>query len=210
MMTQKTRSPRHTSDPTSLMIDTALTLAARDGWAHLSISEIANAAGVPLSDALTRFSSKQVLLNTFRDQIDKTVIDGTDTDTFDQTARDRLFDIIMRRLDALGPWKEGIAAISRDTLRDPLENLCCHDLNRSMGLMIECAGLSSTGLRGFARTHGLTIIYLIVLHRWLKDDSTDMAPTMAELDKKLKSIEQFVQRFQPNIPTYYKKTANKN
>ena len=197
-MTKKTSAARHTSDPTSLMIDAALTLAAREGWTHLSIADIASAADISLSNALTRFSSKQALLNTFRDQIDKTVIDGTDTDTFDQTARDRLFDVIMRRLDALGPWKRGIAAISRDALRDPLANFRCHGLNRSMGLMIECAGLSSAGLRGFARTHGLTIIYLIVLRRWLKDDSTDMAPTMAELDGNLKSIEQFLRRFQPN------------
>ena len=192
MMTKKLKSPRRTSDPTFLMINAALTLAAREEWTHLSICDIANTAGVPLSDALTRFSSKQMLLTTFREQIDKTVVDGTDTDTFEQTARDRLFDVIMRRLDALAPWKEGIAAISRDTLRDPLANLCYHSLKRSMGLMIECAGLSSAGLRGFARTHGLTIIYLIVLRRWLKDDSTDMAPTMAELDGNLKSIEQFL------------------
>jgi len=39
---------------------------------------------------------------------------------------------------------------------------------------------------------------LIVLRRWLKDNSTDMAPTMAELDGNLKSIEQFLRRFQPN------------
>ena len=87
-MTKKLKSPRRISDPTFLMIDAALTLAAREGWAHLSICDIANTAGVPLSDALTRFPSKQVLLTTFRAQIDKTVVDGTDTDTFDQTARD--------------------------------------------------------------------------------------------------------------------------
>ena len=106
----------------------------------------------------------------------------------------------MRRLEALIPWKEGVAAIVRDTLRDPLAGLhSISSLNRSMALMLECAGISSSGLRGRTRIRGLTVIYLFVLRHWLNEDSTNMAPTMAELDRRLRTTETFLQRVCPRI-----------
>jgi hypothetical protein len=50
------------------------------------------------------------------------------------------------------------------------------------------------------------VIYLFVLRRWLNDDSTDMAPTMAELDGKLKTAEEFLQRLCPLIQGNRRKT----
>ena len=199
-MTKQTPSPRNKPDSTSLMIDTALKLAARDGWAQLCIRDIAAASNIPISEALAIFPSKQVILTAFRNRIDQTVVAGTELDSFEGTVRDRLFDILMRRLEALIPWKEGVAAIVRDTLRDPLAGLhSISSLNRSMALMLECAGISSSGLRGCTRIRGLTVIYLFVLRHWLHEDSTDMAPTMAELDRRLRTAETFLQRVCPRI-----------
>ena len=206
-MTKRTPSPRNKPDPPSLIIDTALALAARDGWAQLSIRDIAVAANVPIGEALAIFPSKQVILTAFRNRIDQTVVAGTELDSLDGAVRDRLFDILMRRLEVLLPWKEGVAAIARDTLRDPLASLHgITSLNRSMALMAECAGIPSSGLRGRTRIRGLTVIYLFVLRRWLNDDSTDMAPTMAELDGKLKTAEEFLQRLCPLIQGNRRKT----
>ncbi len=56
---------------------------------------------------------------------------------------------------------------------------------RSMAWMLEAAGLSSSGLCGRLRARGLALIHLNAFRVWLDDDSSDMAPTMAALDKGL-------------------------
>ena len=55
-------------------------------------------------------------------------------------------------------------------------------LLRSMSLMLESAGISSTGLIGLLRTKALAAIYLATMRDWLRDDTTDKAKTMAALD----------------------------
>jgi len=84
-----------------------------------AVIDIAVAANVPIGEAFAIFPSKQAILTAFRNRIDQTVIAGTELDSLDGAVRDRLFDILMRRLEVLLPWKEGVAAIARDTLRDP-------------------------------------------------------------------------------------------
>ena len=195
-MTKKNQTPRKKPDPSSQIIDTALTLAVSRGWAHLSVSDIAIAAAVPIDEALTLFPTKRAILDTFQGRIDQTVVDNTDLNSLDAGMRDRLFDILIRRLEALTPWKEGIAAITRDTLSDPLASFHgLASLNTSMSLMAECAGLSSNGLCGQVRSNGLTVIYLLALRRWLRDSSSDMGATMAELDQRLRTAERLWKHF---------------
>jgi hypothetical protein len=68
-------------------------------------------------------------------------------------------------------------------------------LARSMGLMLEAAGVSSSGLAGLVRTKALGAIYLATMRDWFHDDSTDKARTMAALDGRLRRAEGWVRRF---------------
>ena len=198
-MTNKPRSRRRQSgDKESKMVDAAINLAALRGWNSLSISRIAREAKIPLPDALVMFPTKWMILRSFQDRIDGTVAAETTHDPENQSARDRLFDILMRRLEILKPWKSGVTAIAHDILRDPTACLySALSLNRSMAKMMECAEISSGGLQGTIRVHGLTLIYLLVLRRWALDDSEDLSPTMAELDKRLKTTENILTRICP-------------
>lgn len=65
-----------------------------------------------------------------------------------------------------------------------------------MATMLEAAGLSASGCRGMLRVKGLSAIYLSSLKVWLKDESQDMAKTMAALDKKLNQADGLVRRCQ--------------
>jgi hypothetical protein len=58
-----------------------------------------------------------------------------------------------------------------------------------MAAMLETARISSSGMKGLIRTKGLAAIYLATLRVWLKDDSPDMAKTMASLDGYLRRVE---------------------
>ena len=96
----------------------------------------------------------------------------------------------MRRFDVLQPDRSAVRAIIRDSLCDPLAVLCQGPmLLCSMASMLEAAGLSSAGLNGALRTKGLALVYLVALRAWLKDDSTDLAKTMAVLDRGLRQAE---------------------
>jgi len=197
-VTKKNQTSRKKQAQPSQIIDAALTLALRRRWAHLSVADIAIAAAVPIDEALTLFPTKQAILDAFQDRIDQTVVENTDLSSLDGGMRDRLFDILIRRLEALTPWKDGIAAVTRDTLSDPLASFHrLASLNTSMSLMAECAGLSSSGICGQVKSRGLTVIYLFAFRRWLDDNSSDMGATMAELDKRLRTAERLWESFSP-------------
>jgi AcrR family transcriptional regulator len=175
-------------DPRRRVIDRTLSLAAERGWRRVSLGDIAAAAKLPLAELYRLYPSRTAILAAFVRRIDETVLEGGEAEG--ATPRERLFDLLMRRFEALRPYKDGVAAILRDCGGDPLALLCGGArLKRSMSWTLEAAGLSSHGLLGQARAKGLAVVYLATLRRWLADDTADMSRTMAALDKHLSRAE---------------------
>ncbi|HEY9549652.1 MAG TPA: TetR family transcriptional regulator [Kiloniellaceae bacterium] len=182
------------------IIDTTFVLVLERGWRDLSLADIAEAAGLPLSKLYPIFGSKQAILEGFTDGVDAAML-AEASEPLDTPGRDRLFDMLMRRLDALQPYKEALGIILQDQLRDPL-GACCGlgRLARSMAVTLEAAGFSTTGCRGVLRLKGLSAIYLSTLRVWLRDDSEDMAKTMAHLDKQLSRVDSLLGRLRSHRP----------
>jgi hypothetical protein len=137
-----------------------------------------------------QFPSKGAILIAFARQTDAEVLENLDEDTEMETPRDRLFGVMMRRFDALTPYKAGLASM----LRAPDADLAtftagaCRYMG-SMGLMLEAAGVSTAGLRGRLRVQGLAALYPAVLRVWLNEEAADMPRTMAALDRWLRRAE---------------------
>ena len=187
-MVKKADIPKH-------VIDSAMRLAAEQGWRDLSLAEIAQAAELPLSKVYPLFSSKAAILRGLSRQVDAAVLADEELEELEGNARDRIFDVLMRRFDYLQPYKEAIGNIALDQSFDPLSACATAvTLRRSMALMLEAAGLSTGGLRGLLRVKGLMAIYLATLRVWLRDESADMAKTMAALDGYLRRVEGFAER----------------
>jgi hypothetical protein len=109
----------------------------------------------------------------------------------DEPPRDRLFDVMMRRFDAMQEHREAFVALLRELRFDPVGlalNLPTVEL--SMRWVLETAGLPPTGVMGELRVRGLGVVYLFTVRAWLHDDSADMARTMKELDNRLRQAEQ--------------------
>jgi AcrR family transcriptional regulator len=182
------------ADPDRHVIEAALRLAAERGWASLALADIAAAAKLPLADLYASYPSKTAILIALSRLVDRQVLAGLEAGD-DESTRDRLFDLIMKRFDALVPYREGLSAVARDARRDPLAALCgLGQLARSMALMLEAAGVSSAGIAGALRTKGLGAIYLATMRDWFRDDSADKARTMAALDARLRRAEGWASR----------------
>ena len=144
----------------------------------------------------SQFSSKSAILGGFTRRIDDSVLALGPADG--SSPRDRLFDVLMRRLDELQPHRDAVRVIVRDVACDPLAALCQGPrLLCSMASMLKAAGLDAGGIDGAIRTKGLTLIYMRTLSTWLGDDSPDLSRTMAVLDRGLARAERLAGMFCP-------------
>lgn len=186
----RARPAAEAADPEFAAIEAALRLAAERGWSELTLAEIAAEAGQPLSEFYRRFPTRQAILAALSRRVDLQVLQAIDGEPPEGDPRDRLFDVVMRRFDALQPHRAGLRAVARASCRDPLALLCgAAGLRRSMAAMLEAAGISATGLAGLIRAKGLAAVYLAAFRAWLRDETEDRAHTMAALDRALRRAE---------------------
>ena len=172
------------------IIDAAMTLAAQSRWREVTLANIAAEAKVSLAQLHEIFRSKPAIVAALGDRVDRAVLAGTAADAGSEPVHDRLLDVLMRRLEALAPHKDGIASILRDASCDPAAAICASPgVLRRMAWCLEAAGVSSAGMAGRIRAKGLAAIYLSTLLVWLRDDSPDQGRTLAHLDKSLRRAE---------------------
>ena len=169
-----------------MIVDNALELAAIEGWAHTSLNDIAAATGLSLASLHSTYPSKTAIVAAYTTRVDEAVLNHIDPELADKSSRERLFDVLMNRFDAMNPHKEAVRSILRASTSD-VEALARGPLSlyRSMRWMMEAANIPSSGVRGQLRIKGLALIYLTVLRTWFNDDSEDMSRTMASLDHQL-------------------------
>ncbi|MDA0238707.1 MAG: helix-turn-helix domain containing protein [Proteobacteria bacterium] len=175
------------------VISAALRLSAEQGWRQLSMADIAAAAKSTPAKVSEVFPSKLAILKAFNRRIDEQVLSDGPLDG--ESVRDDLFELLMRRFEALKPHRDGLRAILRGTVAiDPIASICgMNALLKSMARMLEGEGVKTSGIEGRLRIKVLTGIYLSVGRVWLSDDSDDLSRTMATLDRALKRLEQAVQ-----------------
>ncbi len=171
------------------IVDAALGLAAETGWLKLTMHEIAARAGMPLSELYAAAPYKHAILCRLSDKVNRAVLAGAPPSA-DETPRERLFEVLMKRLDALTPYKPGLRAIAKDLPRDPGSAVLLSMLvPPAMAWMLEAARIPATGWRAPLRVLGLTQLYTRLLKVWMDDDSEEGGKTMAELDRLLKKAE---------------------
>lgn len=169
------------------MVAAAMAMAAEQGWAQVSVLGAARAAGLPLDRARARFPGRHRILLALGRMADQAALADAPSEG---TTRDRLFDLLMRRIDVFQAHRDGVLALMRALPGEPATAalLACAT-QRSMGWMLEAAGVSATGLRGMLRAKGLTAVWLWTMRAWQNDASTDLSATMAALDTALARAE---------------------
>ncbi len=170
-----------------LLIAAAFAAIAAEGWGRFSVAGAARAGGLALDRARLRFPRKAMVLIRFGRLADAGALAGAPEEG---TVRDRLFEMLMRRIDVLQAHRPGVIALLRHLPFDPplAALLGCANL-ASMGWLLEAAGVSARGPLGRLRAKGLVGVWLWATRAWMRDESQDLSMTMAALDNALARAE---------------------
>ena len=181
--------PRTSRDKSSAAIEALLSLSLERGWHSVSLAGIAERSGLSLAALHQQYGGKTGILAAFLQGVDEAILqDGVPSG--EEGVRDRLFDLVMRRFDAFQPHRESLRVIFRDLAIDPLSWPCGGArLLKTVTLILESAGISASGPIGRLKAKGMAAVYVAALRAWLKDESPDMAKTMAALDRSLRRAE---------------------
>lgn len=171
------------------MVAAMLKLAAERSWDFVGFEDIADEAGIALSDAHEYFDDRSDILAAYGRMLDRKMIENFGAGG-DMSCRDKIFDLLMERFDIVNENRDAILSVLHGFRGDPKEAvLSFPHLGRSMARTLTAAGIQTGGIFGVVKVAGLTGIYLYTLRTWKEDDSPDMAKTMATLDKALDKAE---------------------
>jgi AcrR family transcriptional regulator len=195
-MTQsKDSEPQSHRDIAEAVASAAVTLAGTRGWRALTMADIAAEADVSLADIARHYSCKPEILDGFERMIDRRMLSGVSAGASDDKPRDRLFEVIMARFDALLPFRDGVRRIARELPFDSASGLVLAlAMPRMAGWMLSAAGIKAAGPFMPLRLASISGLYLSVFRVWLDDESEDLAKTMAMLDRRLGQASNFFGR----------------
>ena len=163
-----------------------LTLLANAPFESIGLAEVAGQAGVSLAQLRDEFPSTFAILSAHMKAIDRAVLAADYSDMAEEPERERLFDVLMRRLELLAPHRDAVRSLLRSAGRNPplafaLNRLAVH----SQQWMLTAAGTGVSGPRGMIRAQGLAVLFASVLRTWVSDEDPGQARTMAALDRAL-------------------------
>jgi hypothetical protein len=175
------------------LLKTAFAIGAERGWRHVSPAAAAREGGLDLARARERFVGPGAILRKFGKLADEHALTGA---LIEGPVKDRLFDVLLRRIDFLQMHRPGVMALLRALPLDaPLAAWLGRETVRSMGWMLEAAGVSALGLRGELRKQGLVAVWAWGVRTWARDESEDLSATMAAFDVALARAEQLALQF---------------
>jgi AcrR family transcriptional regulator len=172
--------------PREKIIAAFLELLADQSFESISLSDVAGRTGLSLAELRDEFPSTLAILAAFMKATDRAVLSQDVSDMAEESERERLFDVLMRRLDILSPHRDAIRSLLKSARRNPPLALALNGFSvRSQQWMLNAAGIGASGPGGMIRAQGLAVIFASVLRTWIGDDDSGQARTMAALDRAL-------------------------
>jgi AcrR family transcriptional regulator len=181
------------SDPA--LIEALFRVVAAHGWRGVTPGRLAAESGLPAEGLVRRFPSRLGLLRLFGETVTDEVVRNT-VPGQGGTPRDRLFDVLMRGLDALAPYRPGLKRLMTEMYTDPvLSGALAPVFQQSMERMLQAAEIDTAGVKGRLRAAGLAVVWIRAVNVWSRDTSEELGPTMAALDRALERAEQAARSF---------------
>jgi len=187
-MSSQETSPAASAINDDLSVAAFMALLAEKRFEDIGFGEIARRAGISLAELRTKYTSKMAMLAAHMRELDRAVLAGIDAGMAEEEPRERLFDVLMRRLDLHAPHKPAVRSLRRSMMANPGLALALNGLAlRSMQWMLTAADIPASGPKGMVRAQGLAMLYASVLRTWVDDDDPGQARTLAALDRAMAS-----------------------
>jgi AcrR family transcriptional regulator len=172
------------------LLEAAWRQVAERGWRRWSAVELARSTGTPLATVYALFPDPEHLVVALARRVDAAMLAMPLDELAQMSVRERLFELVMRRLEAMRPYRAGLRAVGREAVCEPrLLALAWGNLERLAAWLLDAGGAGFEGPRACFARRALQLAYVRVLRVWLADDSADLARTMAELDRRLAELE---------------------
>src|SRR5215470_18103099 len=137
------------SPPRDRIIAAFMALLAKKQIERIDLAEIANRAEVSLADLRGEFGTTLAILAAHMKEIDRTVLRGGEGDMAQEPPRERLFDVLMRRLEAHAPHREAVRSLLRSATYNPPLAVALNGLAvQSQQWMLAAADISASGPKG--------------------------------------------------------------
>ena len=181
----------------------ALELAAEMPWPNVTVSAVAERAGVPLSDFYNKII-RETLLELIDEQLDLAC--ATETVSDDDTLRERIFDVAMLRFEAMEDHRTALLNIRKSWKMKPVARLqAARRRTKTARWVLTCAKADFAGAS--ARAVLLSGILFRAEQAWEQETSADFSKTMSQLDRDLRDIDAFVRRVKSFSGTFpFRKT----
>lgn len=170
-------------------VEAALHLAETIDWRDLTLSAIAERAGLSLED-FHGVADKAKISDAVEPWLDRAMSEGSTSE--DEAPRTRLFDVIMMRFDRMEQHREALLSLQEWRQTQPVRILnLIAARHETANWALACAGLDSAGdfpkpVRKSAIAWALAQAEIA----WRKEDSSDLSRTMAKLDGELRKMEE--------------------
>ena len=174
--------------------EAALALCAEKSWVDVGLLSLCQEAGQSLSACaeagITRFSVAEYL----DQKLDRAMLEAVADIEAEAPSRDRLFDVIMARFDAMQDQRAAWVSILEADAQEPAASFARAARRlRTAAWALEAIGISTDSLKATARVIGLARRLRKIEALWLKDDA-DLSKTMAGLDQTLRESEDWLDR----------------
>jgi AcrR family transcriptional regulator len=180
-----TPRPTPVGTPRERIVAALMDLLADQPIERIGLADLAERAGVTLAELRGEFGSPLAVLGAHVKELDRQVLAEVDPDMAEESPRERLFDVLMRRLELLADHREAVRSLLRSARRDPPLALALNAMAvRSQQWMLTAAGIGASGPKGMVRAQGLALLFANVLRTWVDDDD-DNTQTLAALDREL-------------------------
>lgn len=188
-----------TSAATDETFDRALLRAAFEeiewqGWHSFTTASAARAAGLDLGEARARFPTRLSVALRLGELADRAALAGLPAEAAQPAPpREVLFDALMQRFDVLQAYRGGVLAMLRAARFDPaLAATLAVATPLSIGWIADAIGIGGSGLTAVWRRQVLTVAWSYAAQAWMRDESLDLAATMAALDRALDRVARLI------------------
>ncbi len=179
------------------ILETALDLAAAEGWEDLRLRQVAARLDLSLDQVLVHYRDQDAVADAWFARGWQAMLAPAPDGFADLPARERLFLLIMRWFDALAPHRDVTAQMLRTKLYPSHPHHwvpMIFNLSRTIQWLRDAAILDGGSRRRQVEEVGLTALFLATLRVWARDDSPDQERTRRYLERRLERADRLMGR----------------